>query len=183
MIDCTKLLVRRTQFLLFLGLLIGLVGCGQPAESESEGATTPATESTPAPPESEGASDLIPTEADKAACKAVVNQILEYAQKGENKKAADILVYRGDDEARRWKDICRYDDPQEQVFVDKTLATIQVIADGLASHDFTEFILEKEYEGVWYVWLVDLKYDNGNTNKQAFAMLKIGDRFALGDME
>jgi hypothetical protein len=120
---------------------------------------------------------------DKDACREAVETLLKIAGNGKNKDAASLLVYRGADKGREWKTTCDYVREEDQLFVDKTMAKLQVISAGLESHTFREFITEKEQEGVWYVWVTDMRYQDGSQDEKAFAFLKIKGKFALGDID
>lgn len=123
------------------------------------------------------------SEEDKQLCKEAVESLLKIAESGKNKDAASLLAYRGEDKEREWKSVCDYSREEDRLYVDKTMAKLQVIRSGLQSHDFREFIIEKEHEGLWHVWVTDMHYEDGTADTKAFAFLKINDKFALGDID
>lgn len=161
-----------------LSLVLVCWACEPPADSsETKSTTTTKSESSsrkPAP---------VASEEDKQACKDAVESLLKIAANGKNADAAAMLVYRGDDKDREWKSVCDYANEEDQLLVDKTMAKLQVIRSGLKTHDFTEFLTEKEREGVWHVWVTDMRYEDGSEDVKAFAFLKINGSFALGDID
>jgi len=98
--------------------------------------------------------------------------------------AADLVAYRGDDPARRWKDVCDYSVPDEKQHVDDACSFIAGLlqAPGYAGHEFVEFWRDEESEGEWLVWVVVFDYGQ-ETEQVVFASLAIGGSYALGDID
>ena len=109
--------------------------------------------------------------------KTGINALLDLVKKGDNRGAAGLIAFRGKDKARRWKDVCNYDDDYEKVYVDKTCEQIKKIL-ALGELEYLEFDAEKESEGTWLIWKVQ-----AGEKKKVFAMLEIKDGFALGDID
>jgi len=95
-------------------------------------------------------------------------------------KAAQYIVYRGEDESRKWKDFANYEDEKEKQYVDDVCYRINTIIGG-GDIEFGKFSTEDESEGTWYVQ--EVKYGQDFQKTAIFAFLKIGDRFALGDID
>jgi hypothetical protein len=97
-------------------------------------------------------------------------------------KAAPYIIYRGEDKARAWKDLANYKNENEKKLVDGICERINGTINRDPNFKIVQYILQKESEGTWHVLLVT--YDKkGITKRAAFAFLKIGDKFALGDID
>ncbi len=105
-------------------------------------------------------------------------KIFELCKKTDDKALADYIVYRGDDEARRWKDTYKANNKEELASVAGMRYLIQSRYLGMGDYAFANFFQEEESEGVWNIWEVHF-----NGKPVFFAMLKIGDRFAIGDID
>ena len=168
-----------TKFSLFLAtvfLLLSFTACKTAGDSKTEtgSPTTKEVETKPA---------ITADAKDKEAVKKATKHLFEVALAGDFSQAASLLAYRGKDKSRAWKSACKYKNEEEKAYVNKVCAKIQVILEGLKSHTYTEFIQEKEREGTWNVWVLDLKYEDGNEAQKAFAFLKIGGKYLLGDID
>jgi len=97
-------------------------------------------------------------------------------------KAAGLIVYRGDDKKRAWKTFADYSNAEEKKGVDEVCLRINGTVNQDSSYTITKYITEKESEGTWHVLLVRYKR-KGTEKKAAFAFLKIGNRFGLGDID
>ncbi len=113
--------------------------------------------------------------------KRALLQIFELCNEESDTRLASLIVYRGEDKERKWKDVCESSEPKE-------LARVQSIRKKIQKrllpykYEFVKFISETESEGTWYVW--ELKYTkDGVDKKMHFAFLKIEDEFALGDID
>jgi len=97
-------------------------------------------------------------------------------------KAAPYIIYRGDDKSRAWKDFANYGTVAEKKGVDAICTRINESVNRDSSYKIIKYFTEKESEGVWHVLMVIYK-KNGIEKKTAFAFLKIGDRYGLGDID
>lgn len=52
-----------------------------------------------------------------------------------------------------------------------------------ATYPFREFAQETESEGEWKIWVLDMQYEDGSTVERAFAFLKSGTGYILGDLD
>lgn len=98
-------------------------------------------------------------------------------------KAAPYIVYRGDDKNRAWKTMSDYTNEYEKKGVDDVCERINRTAN-LDSNGYkiTKYFTEKESEGIWHVLTVSYK-KKGVEKTAAFAFLRIGARFGLGDID
>ena len=113
--------------------------------------------------------------------KGVIHQILEMSVEEADTRLAELIVYRGEDKTRKWKDVYDAGNPKELERVKSIRTRIQkkIIP---YKYEFVKFITEKESEGKWYVW--ELKLSKGDKVKKAYlAFLKINGEFALGDID
>ena len=98
-------------------------------------------------------------------------------------KAAPYIVYRGDDKKRAWKVMSDYTNEYEKRGVDDVCERINRTANQDSSgYRITKYFTEKESEGTWHVLTVSYK-KKGVEKTAAFAFLKIGNRFGLGDID
>ncbi len=96
--------------------------------------------------------------------------------------AAAAIVYRGNDQARRWKAVTNYDDPDEKQYVDEVCREIRDLLANSDSYDWGEYLEETESEGTWHMQAVQF-VKNLQRQERHFAFLMIGDVFALGDID
>jgi hypothetical protein len=98
-------------------------------------------------------------------------------------KAAPYIVYRGDDKKRAWKVMSDYTNEYEKKGVDDICERINRTAnqDSLG-YKIVKYITEKESEGTWHVLMVSYR-KKGVEKTAAYAFLKIGNRFGLGDID
>jgi hypothetical protein len=98
-------------------------------------------------------------------------------------KAAPYIVYRGDDKKRAWKTMSDYSNEYEKKGVDDICERINRTANrDSAGYKITKYITEKESEGIWHVLMVSYKV-KGFDKTAAYAFLKIGNKFGLGDID
>lgn len=98
-------------------------------------------------------------------------------------KAAPYIVYRGEDKTRAWKVMSDYSKEYYKKGVDDICERINRTAnlDSLG-YKIIHYRSEKESEGTWHVLMVSYK-KKGVEKSAEFAFLKIGNRFALGDID
>ncbi len=98
-------------------------------------------------------------------------------------KAAPYIVYRGDDKTRAWKVMSDYTKDYDKKGVDDVCERINRTANQDSSgYKIIKYFTEKESEGIWHVLMVSYK-KKGVEKTAAFAFLKIGNRFGLGDID
>jgi hypothetical protein len=97
-------------------------------------------------------------------------------------KAASYIVYQGENEQRKWKDIADYTKPEDKKGVDEVCYRINSTVNQDSSYQIIKYTMEKESEGTWHVLVVSY-IRKGQLKKSAFAFLKIKNRFALGDID
>jgi hypothetical protein len=97
--------------------------------------------------------------------------------------AAPYIVYRGDDKKRAWKTMSDYTIAYEKKGVDEVCERINRTANQDSSgYRIVKYITGKESEGTWHVLMVTYKA-KGIEKKAAYAFLKIGNKFGLGDID
>lgn len=97
-------------------------------------------------------------------------------------KAAPYIIYRGDDKKRNWKDFADYSRADEKKQVDAVCEQMNRTANQDSAYTITKYITETESEGTWHVLLVSYK-KKGVEKTTAYAFLKIGKKFGLGDID
>jgi hypothetical protein len=99
------------------------------------------------------------------------------AGRGDGAATAPIILYRGPDETRKWKDVCDWSRESDRPFVESAIRRFAEIrkAGPLRPKGFRR---EKESEGEWLILL----YEAGG-QPVSFAFLAVGDSYALGDID
>lgn len=97
-------------------------------------------------------------------------------------KAAQYIIYQGNDEKRKWKSFANYHEAEDKKGVDQVCTRINESVNRDSSYSIVKYFTEKESEGIWHILLVNYK-KKGIEKKSAFAFLKIGNRFGLGDID
>jgi hypothetical protein len=97
-------------------------------------------------------------------------------------KAAPYIIYRGDDKKRAWKSFANYSNAEEKKEVDEVCIRINESVNRDSIYRIVKYVTHKESEGIWHVLMVSYK-ENGIEKNAAFAFLKIGKRFGLGDID
>ena len=158
---------RTIHILLFTFTCLMLTACGKGDSPDKPGGSAPNNPSSSAKIE-----DRV---------KARLTELLGLVKAGKNAEAAAYIVYRGDDEARKWKSVCDYSAADEKRQVDRVCDDLrEVIA--LGKPTFVKFDSEKESEGTWLVW--EVKFGEGDSAKSIhMACLEIDGKIALGDVD
>ena len=98
-------------------------------------------------------------------------------------KAAPYIVYRGDDKKRAWKVMSDYTKEYDKKGVDDVCERInRTVNQDSSGYKIIKYFTKKESEGNWHVLMVSYK-KKGVEKSAAFAFLKIGNRFGLGDID
>ena len=98
-------------------------------------------------------------------------------------RAADFVVYRGRDEARRWKDVCDPTKPDERRDVAGICQRIVHLTRQATRHEYLRFYREPESEGEWNVWQLHFFVEGRPPKKASFAFLLVKGRWAIGDID
>jgi hypothetical protein len=118
---------------------------------------------------------------DTVVVKTRLEELFKYVRSNDYEKAAPYLIYRGKDKVRAWKDVMHYEDPAEQKEIKRTCGLIKDFLDK-AGKTYEYQLFQIDPSGPWYVW--NLSYDmNGNRPSVAFAFIKFGSSFSLGDID
>lgn len=106
----------------------------------------------------------------------------ETSKQGMFYKAAPYIIYQGSDKKRAWKEFVNYRNAEDKKGVDEVCTRINETVNRDNSYQIIKYHTEKESEGVWHVLIVIYK-KKGVEKHAAFAFLKIGNRFGLGDID
>lgn len=116
------------------------------------------------------------------ACRKVDFSDPKTSQLGMFYKAAQYIVYQGDDLRRKWRDVANYSNPKEKEQVDNICSEINYSVNQDTAYRITHFKTNTESEGKWYV--LSVTYNRKGKEKHAnFAFLKLAGGFALGDID
>jgi hypothetical protein len=97
-------------------------------------------------------------------------------------KAAPYIIYQGNDKKRAWKVFANYNNAEEKKGVGDICIRINESVNRDSSYKIVKYVTNKESEGVWHVLMVSYQ-KKGTQKNAAFAFLKIGKRFGLGDID
>ena len=111
-----------------------------------------------------------------------IEALFAACQAQDHTTAAAAIVYRGNDEARRWKTVSNYDEADEKQHVDQVCREIRSLLANSDSYDWGEYLEETESEGTWHVQAVQF-VNTLQRQERHFAFLLIGEVFALGDID
>lgn len=173
--------MKKTLILALLALTT-LAACGgEKAPATGGDSTTVAIDTGKAKP----GNDSTPVAAGDpmADTKVMIERILNYAKDGDFKALAPLLVYRGKDEARKWKTPCDYNNEEEKKQVDKFGAKLRGMMRDLSKYELANYHVEMETEGEWHVWETTFYYNDGLDQTVQIGMLKLPGGFVLGDVD
>jgi hypothetical protein len=105
-------------------------------------------------------------------------QIMEYVRTGNGEKLAPLLVYRGNDAARRWQDSCSFANAEDKDYIEPFIQSNAALAQQCKTMTFGKLRSDRESEGIWFV----LPVTCGNRQK-IFAFLYVKGAFRLGDVD
>lgn len=119
---------------------------------------------------------------DKEKVKQTIIKMFELVEAGKSNELAEYIVYRGNDKVRKWKDYCRYDNPEEKHQVQNLHQKI-VIKYLPYKYEFVKFQTQKESEGEWLVWEMKFYTEGDDPREVYFAFLKVKGQYLLGDID
>ena len=165
--------IRSSLALVFAGVLSA---CGEPEKPAPPTTGGPMKVEAPAPP-LQAAKAFTPEERTRVRLTAFFDVVRAQVPSA----AAPFIVYRGDDPARRWKDVSNYAAEDEKKRVDDlfTEAWNHLV---LGTPRFLTFRSEKQSEGTWLVW--EIAFGEGDGAKRAaYACLEVKGTIELGDID
>ena len=116
-------------------------------------------------------------------CRSVNFTDPQVTKPGSFYKAAPYIVYRGDDKTRAWKVMSDYTNTYEKKGVDDVCERInRTVNQDSLGYKIINYFTEKESGGTWHILMVSYK-KKGVEKSAAFAFLRIGNRFGLGDID
>lgn len=116
-------------------------------------------------------------------CKTAGFSNAEVSKPGVFYKAAPHIIYRGNDKTRAWKVFTDYSKPEDKQRVHEICHKINQTANQDSSgYKISKYYTEKESEGTWHV-LMATYTKKGKEKITAYAFLKIGNKFGLGDVD
>ena len=114
-----------------------------------------------------------------------LSELFALCQANNLKQAGAYCVYRGPDKARRWHDVYHVaakEEEEEREEINSICYRIRNYLDGSKSYEFDRFWCKEQLEGEWCAWEVRFRR-TGSAETVAFAFLKVGTRYALGDID
>ena len=115
----------------------------------------------------------------EAAIQEELNMLFGYVKDFNIAAFTPKTVHRDDDPAKNWKTAGDLTNKYDSLQAGATMGRIYTMLDGCKDKTFHSFTIEKESEGVWYVY--SYKCTDGRVLQ--FAFLKINGVFLLGDID
>lgn len=112
---------------------------------------------------------------------ARLTELFALAKADKYSDAASYIVYRGKDDARRWKDVYNYYYENEDKEVSRVCKQIKELLENGGTCNFAKFKTEAESEGEWCIW--EVNFSAGEKKKVSFACLLIKGVYCLGDID
>ena len=165
-----------TRLTLCMVLVASLVACNERGRKSVGGEDTKSEAVLPPP-------DEATTTAHAEGSRVAIDSLVARVQRGDNAGASQLIAYQGSDGTGRLQRSYNYNSEVERVEVDKTFFKLQVLVQNLQSISYNEFVQEHEQEADWYVWEVELNYEDATKEKVTFALVKVGEGYVLGDMD
>lgn len=116
------------------------------------------------------------------AAKTAFESIYKAVKAGDKKLMHTYFVYRGEDEGRKWNDFYNPGNREEKTMLEKEWARLEMMFTGTTGYKVKKFYTESESEGVWNILVVTFE-GTGSDEESTFAMLKIKDAYAIGDID
>ena len=110
--------------------------------------------------------------------KKKVEDIIGYAKENKVKEFTESVVYRGNDENRRWKSAMSMNDTAEAQEITGLMSQVNGEMSDCSNYTFNEIRTGRESEGTWIVMPV-----NCGNKIVYFAFLKTDDQLLLGDVD
>jgi hypothetical protein len=152
------------------------VECVEPVDPIS--APAPAPPIPPEDPEPEPASPLSAEEA----VKLRIGELFDLCEDGEFDRVAGYIVYRGEDDLRKWKTVCDYSTEEGQKAAHGLCNRVNAYLQASDTFEFEDYEIEVESEGEWHVQ--EVVFAKGGDRKVAyFAFLMVEGVYALGDID
>lgn len=115
----------------------------------------------------------------EAAIQEELNMLFGYVKDYNISAFTTHTVHRDDDPAKNWKTAGDPSNKYDSLQAGATMSKIYLILEACPNKKFESFKVEKESEGVWYVYT----YQCPDGKKVHFAFLKIKGQFLLGDID
>jgi hypothetical protein len=95
---------------------------------------------------------------------------------------APILLYRGNDKARHWKEFVDLNIEDDRNYTERIAKRIKRYQDESEGYVFSEYMTEEDKEGFWYVW--EILFKMGPDQRRCyFRFKKIGNSLGLADID
>ncbi len=108
-------------------------------------------------------------------------EVIKLIKADNRPELARHVIYRGENEARKWKAVSDYTVEEEKANVDRVCKRMAKFV-ALGEPTFVDFKADKQSEGVWLVWKV--RFGEGDKAKTIhMACLEINGRPELGDLD
>ncbi len=107
-----------------------------------------------------------------------VEKLISYAKENKVKEFTENIVYRGEDESRRWRSAMNMNDTAEAERVTDFMKEVNFYIQNCPDRTFNEIRTESESEGTWIVMPVGC-----STSIVYFAFLRVNGELLLGDID
>ncbi len=163
----------------YIVLALVVAGCsaGAPASTEEDRVTAPEATSTKS-----AVTPALMSE-DQERAEQTFQHLIELFSDRDHELAADLMLYKGADDARAYRATCTYDTPGDRAIVDRMSEIFRYRMDGLDHFEAVGFEKKDEPEGEWNVLSVELRFQDGKVEPATVTFLRIRNQFLLADFE
>jgi hypothetical protein len=114
--------------------------------------------------------------------KTQLEHIFKLCGKNDCASVAPLVVYKGTDTTRRFKDVLDYSKAGEKEQADGICSTIAGQQKNAKKITYDQFFLQKEKTGMWYYWKVHFTMKTGEQDSASFGFVKIKDAYILANV-
>jgi len=108
--------------------------------------------------------------------------LLDACLASDHAAAAEHIVYRGEDPARRWRTSVQIDNPAEAETVSQVCGRLRALLGPSGAHEKLDYEQSEQSEGSWHVWHVAFGTGSGQATR-VLAFLEVDGRYLLGDID
>lgn len=108
-----------------------------------------------------------------------IQELFKYAKKGDVRRAADYIAYKGNDGARKLKDVINYADSLERQQASEICGAIKILLDSTKIINFNQFFMQRQKDLQWYYWVMTFQ-QKSNVDSATVGFIKVRDKYVLG---
>lgn len=108
-----------------------------------------------------------------------IEELFKLAKKGDNKKAAEYIAYKGSDKSRKLKDMINYSDTLEQRQANEICGAIKTLLDSTKKYTFNQFFMQRQKDIQWYYWMMTFQQKT-TIDSATVGFIKVNNKYVLG---